>query len=238
MKKDFLKYSMHNLTYKFNNNDNEMPWVMEDEEKIFKKNLKKFPDKMQYWVENPFTYTVNKYGYRCPSFSIKKTKKRLLTVGCSHTFGQAQPENEIWPRIVADELELELYNLGVPGGSSDTVYRVINKWLKVIKPDLIIWFNAPNTLSRHEKFDNDTLYNFGPWQTNGRWHVNDRYQKFYFKKNFHAVKYLTQGIPLLRQDNWAGSQQQYARDLDHRGQLDHSLLALEILGKVKNNDYS
>ena len=30
---------------------------------------------MQYWVETPFTYTVNKYGYRCPSFSIKKTKK-------------------------------------------------------------------------------------------------------------------------------------------------------------------
>ena len=88
------------------------------------------------------------------------------------------------------------------------------------------------------RYINDTLYNFGPWQTNGRWHVNDRYQKFYFKKNFHAVKYLTQGIPLLRQDNWAGSQQQYARDLDHRGQLDHSLLALEILGKVKNNDYS
>lgn len=236
MKKDFLKYSTDDMAFRFNDDDNELSWVTENEKRNFKKNLKKFPNEMQYWVENPFTYTINKYGYRCGSFSIKKTKKRLLTVGCSHTFGQAQPESEIWPRIVADELELELYNLGVPGGSSDSVYRVILKWLKVINPDLIIWFNPPGTLSRHEKFDDRQIYKFGPWKSNGKWHADDSYQRFYFEKNFHAVKYLTQGIPLLRQDNWPVAQKQYARDFDHRGQLDHSLLALEILRKVKDNE--
>jgi|TARA_B110000259_G_scaffold180304_1_gene220901 hypothetical protein len=233
--KNFLKYSQPQFTEVFSADDNQVPWIPMDTLKLFKKNLKKFPTRMSHWVENPFEYTINKYGFRCPSFDDISDTPKLMTVGCSNTFGIGLPEHGIWPRMLADELNLELYNLAVPGGSSDSVYRTIKLWFDKIKPSLIVWFFADSTTSRSEKFDETCIHKFGPWKVDN-WHLNEDYATWYNNKNLEAIKYLIKDTPIIVQTDWTTQDISNARDLQHRGFEDHQLLYKEILRKVKDNE--
>jgi hypothetical protein len=52
-------------------------------------------------------------------------KKRLLTVGCSFTYGEelSDPSTHSWPALLANEFDYELTNLGKCGGSNDYIFR-------------------------------------------------------------------------------------------------------------------
>jgi len=79
---------------------------------------------------------------------------RLITFGCSHTFGQALPDvwNNIrsgpskyaWPQLLADKLNIECVNLGIPGASNKQI------WFRIVKikfePNdivIILWSSQP-----------------------------------------------------------------------------------------------
>lgn len=56
------------------------------------------------------------------------TKRRLLTVGDSFTFGEECPQREqfAYPYLLKEQLGFdEIVNLGLPGGSSDYVFRTV-----------------------------------------------------------------------------------------------------------------
>ena len=234
---EILKYSVYDFANTFINDDNQVNWISSDDKKTFKKNCKRYPNRMKYWIDNSFTYTVNKYGFRCSSFDNLSSRKKLMTIGCSYTFGIGMPEHRIWPRLLAEKLNLELYNLSVPGGSADSAYRTIKIWFNKIDPDLVVWFIPRGTLSRSEKFDKNNIYKFGPWKLD-KWYINKDYQTWMLDKNTEAIKYLIGTTPLIIQTDWADTQISEARDLSHRGFKDHELLYNEILRKVKNNEYT
>jgi len=52
-------------------------------------------------------------------------KQRLLTVGCSFTYGEELPEpsTQSWPALIADNYGYELTNLGLCGASNDYIFR-------------------------------------------------------------------------------------------------------------------
>ena len=81
---------------------------------------------------------------------------RLITFGCSNTFGQALPDvwdyekNEeilnsgpskyAWPQILADKLNLECVNLGLPGASNKEVwFHIVNTEFKKSDIVIILW---------------------------------------------------------------------------------------------------
>lgn len=192
---------------------------------------------MKYWIANPFNYTINKYGFRCGSFDNLSAGKKLMTLGCSHSFGIGMPEHAIWPRLLADRLNFDLYNLSVPGGSADSAYRMIKIWFYKIQPDLVVWFFPPGVRFRCEKFNEDGVFNFGPWRPDP-WYVYEKYARWSNNKNLEAIKYLIKDTPLIVQDSWPSIRHDDARDLDHRGLRDHEFLYQEILRKVENNEYT
>ena len=121
----------HNLT------DNEQPnpnrsntrkysgrWYPMDTEEAYDKHIADGVE-LSYKKED-FYYDVNSTGFRCDDFdTMDFTKKSIIYLGCSHTFGIGLPEEDCWPTIMHNKIQEEhnttynYINLGVPGGGVD-----------------------------------------------------------------------------------------------------------------------
>jgi hypothetical protein len=122
-------------------------WIPMDTEENFNR-LKKegFPNRFD---ANSFNYETNKHGFRCDEFdTIDFTKKSIVYLGCSHTFGIGSPEEDIWCSILHKLLQehyntkFNLINLGVQGGTIDDYLRFI-PYLKKFNPHMIVSFTPP-----------------------------------------------------------------------------------------------
>lgn len=67
-------------------------------------------------------------------------KKRLLTIGCSFTYGEEleDPHTQSWPALIAEEFDYELINLGLCGGSNDYIFRQAIEYTVDDRYDLVI----------------------------------------------------------------------------------------------------
>lgn len=102
--------------------------------------LKKFGfyDKNPDRVTLP-TYTLNKYGYRCSEFNTKED--RIVTLGCSDTFGAYQYQERTWPYLLAKSLGKKVWNLGSAGASIQscyTTFKAIESKIKFSQVFLLI----------------------------------------------------------------------------------------------------
>ena len=86
-------------------------------------------------------YKVNSHGYRCPEWKpMPDGKKNVVVLGCSHTFGQGNADNEHWVHFLSQHYteRLRYWNLGQPGASADKIVRILYGCEKVIDPRIII----------------------------------------------------------------------------------------------------
>ena len=86
-------------------------------------------------------YKVNSHGYRCPEWTTMPSgKKNVVVLGCSHTFGQGNADNEHWVHFLSkhNTNRLRYWNLGQPGASADKVVRILYGSEKIIFPEIII----------------------------------------------------------------------------------------------------
>jgi len=74
----------------------------------------------------------NEYGFRT-STEMKENRNSILCLGCSFTYGQAVEKEESWPEVLGIKSNRDVFNLGRPGGSLDSVYRILNSWLPILK---------------------------------------------------------------------------------------------------------
>ena len=86
-------------------------------------------------------YKVNSQGYRCPEWTpMPDGKKNVVVLGCSHTFGQGNADDEHWVHFLSQHNtnRLRYWNLGQPGASADKVVRILYGCEKVIYPSIVI----------------------------------------------------------------------------------------------------
>jgi len=101
----------------------------------------------------PIHYRFNSRGYRCAEFD-RKADLRVVTLGCSYTFGIGVAEEETFSHLVtrqlADELEVSAvnWNLAIPGASNDYMTRALHLALPVLDPHVVLLFFTH--LSRRE----------------------------------------------------------------------------------------
>ena len=93
------------------------------------------------WVDsdgnlNAPEYIVNKLGYRT---SIEFNDDIPIAVGCSNTFGKGNHEIHTWPFLLSQKINKKIINLGIPGGSMDSSYRVIKWYLQEYNPKEIFF---------------------------------------------------------------------------------------------------
>jgi len=101
----------------------ESKWHSNDKEASYRELLKLFPEYLQYYVDNPFTYTINSSGFRhSENFKEDKSRKVDVFLGCSHTFGIGVPEEKTFCRLFSNKTGRDTINLGIPGAGIDHCY--------------------------------------------------------------------------------------------------------------------
>lgn len=88
---------------------------------------------------------INEQGFRGPSRSVNKSGQyRIFILGDSYTFGAGVEADEAYPAVLErmlnkhlEAIEFEVFNLGMPGGSTDTEYQVLLHYMDY-QPDLVI----------------------------------------------------------------------------------------------------
>jgi hypothetical protein len=92
--------------------------------------------------KSPLTdYKTNSHGYRCPEWTpMPDGKKNVVVLGCSHTFGQGNADDEHWVHHVSQHntTRLRYWNLGQPGASADKIVRILYGCEQLIDPRIVI----------------------------------------------------------------------------------------------------
>ena len=123
--------------------------------------------------------------------------KRLVTFGCSNTFGQGlkdcvadndilkpgpNPSKFAWPQLLANQMKIECVNMAQPGGSNKLIWwRTVN--FEFEPTDLVI-FSATYP-DREMVLENDANVwnNFGPWTHEGQVSRSRAFQKWLTETN-------------------------------------------------------
>ncbi len=87
---------------------------------------------------------INNLGFRGRDSPIqKKSRYRIMALGDSFTFGWGVDIEESWPKVLERnlqrlDLDVEIVNLGKPGGSPGTYADIAEKAIPMLKPDLVV----------------------------------------------------------------------------------------------------
>ncbi len=100
----------------------------------------RIPDTGQTWQ-----YRTNTHGFRGEDFDPRDNRKRVLFIGDSYTFGWAVNQDEVLTEYVEQVLaqppyglEINAYNLGVPGYNTVQEYHLLNKVIEHYAADLVV----------------------------------------------------------------------------------------------------
>jgi hypothetical protein len=198
----------------------ELDWLPMDTRDRYQLNLKnRYHDLEKYgWINSNFTYKFNSRGFRCEEFSNEPS---IVFLGCSITIGIGLPAQHTWPSLVANNLNLKCYNLGIGGCSNDTAFRLAYFWLEKIKPKFVVFCQTFS--ARMEIFSTNGIIGT-PAETVKdfyltHWTGNTHNLHLLQTKNCLAINKLsdTVGAKFIKVDVNQFQYKDYARDLAHPG---------------------
>lgn len=193
------------------------------------------------WTDNSITYKFNSDGFRCNQ-ELTPDSDSIMFLGCSLTAGIGIPNESTWAYQVAEHLGLACYNLGWPGGSPDTVFRMAQYWIPLLKPKQIVCLWPQET--RREIFLNNTIQQQVTMVDDNtcytEWLSDERNYHYQFLKNRLALEHVcsTAGTPLLQlfQDDCdIFNIDHCARDLAHPGIDANTEFAKTIISNLENS---
>lgn len=221
-------------------------WFAADSQEQFAQNLEKQKHLLRIngWLDNSVSYTFNSNGFRCEEFTEDPT---AMFLGCSHTFGLGIPYESTWPYIVAKKLRLKNTNLGYPGTSNDTAFRLAYHYIPIIKPKIVIFLSPSESRLELVKNDIDSVNLLPSNQTPPLIKHNRFISNFYQNwlssdtnlimnkiKNTMAINMLclNQQIKFLSFDSTELKMYDLARDLLHTGIKSNFIFADEVINKL------
>lgn len=253
---------MNQIVYKsiFDHLSNtELEWSQGDTQDRYENNLKKQYSELDRlgWLDKKFTYKLNSQGFRSDEFSKDDS---IMFLGCSYTFGTGLPLENTFAHIVSTRLNLKCYNLGQPGGSNDTTFRLAYGYIPKLKPKIVVLNtiqhlrleliskdsnNNPNLILNYLNTNSyDGFSNFY-----NEWIYNDVNTYMNYQKNLLAIKQLclnfsckfieTDSLKMIVSDSNEGTRrdrielsQDFARDLQHPGVKCNLKYANKILSLI------
>ncbi len=104
----------------------------EDSKESYLDNLKNQPDDW-YYRHNPVSYTYNEFGHRSKSIDDIDLDNYILFTGCSLTVGTGLALEDTYSYLVADELNIDYYNLALGGSGIDILTYNLITWINYTK---------------------------------------------------------------------------------------------------------
>lgn len=226
-------------------------WEGTDSRKRYKHNSREKLHLLELfgWVGVDITYDYNSYGFRCIEFEDKDC---IVFLGCSHTFGSGLHNKNTFADIVATHFNLANYNLGIPGGSMSTCFRLGYYWIPKLKPKYVV-FACPdrsrfsllksNSYEDHLKASNIESREYRDYSRfYKRYLSNDYNLDLDYYKNLYGIKHICSqhNIPIVDfeipklLDSYDDEliDRDYARDLQHRGPKTHKRIADMIVKQI------
>jgi hypothetical protein len=123
------------------------------------------------YSENDIIYRFNHFGYRGSEFDANADVK-VLSIGCSWTFGVGLPQEALFHERFAGRLRSELnlsvvnWNFGLSGASNDYVSRVLHLAVPLLNPDIILIL-FPRIGRREYVAAHDVKINYSPTSQSG-----------------------------------------------------------------------
>jgi hypothetical protein len=93
--------------------------------------------------ETSVEYKLNSLGYRCPEF-IDRGQIRMISIGCSYTYGVGLPQTALFHERFAERLGSEIgtsvvnWNLGSGAVSNNYIARLMHIAVPILKPDIVL----------------------------------------------------------------------------------------------------
>ena len=116
-------------------------WTPDDDILKYEKNKSAgiLPEK--YLDPSVVQYAYNSLGYRTKEFDEFKSGEFIMCIGCSYTEGTGLNNSEVWHHLLGEHFNLPVMNLGLGGGSSDTIALNSVQYVKnkLPKPKLVIF---------------------------------------------------------------------------------------------------
>ena len=92
-----------------------------------------------------WSYQLNADGFRGDEFDVQSNNKRVLFIGDSYTFGWGVDQQEVLPyqleQLLAGPpyaMNVDIYNLGVPGYNTVQEFHLLNQVLDRYSPELVM----------------------------------------------------------------------------------------------------
>ena len=107
---------------------------------------------------------------------IEYNRDSVFALGCSCTWGVGVEREDTWARILQEKIGLPVYNLGVPGGGADSVFRQISRYLPIVQPR-IVCIQTPSDFRREVLLEKSTmkiLHHVSPFSVIGGWNAEER----------------------------------------------------------------
>lgn len=229
-------------------------WWPTDTKELYEKNLQDPQQRAlleQFgWIDADIVYANNSHGFRTVEFDHKEN---FIAVGCSFTYGIGLPQHQVWPELLSQQLGIPVYNLGIPGSSSDTCYRVVKHYVPLLEPKFVVMFEPRR--SRLEIFlDNyqthvcqhDTSHPLDQDLWIKHWQTCEKNQDIQAEKNRDAIAHVchSHGIDFYYyaenywyggiENSFPGIGMSLARDLKHPGASFNRHLAMKMFQDINN----
>ena len=171
-----------------------LSWLPMDTQSLYIDNLRTNRDLLaKYnWIDAEITYQFNDQGFRSEEFDCSRS---ILFLGCSFTMGIGLPYEQTWPYLVATDLALKNFNLGIGGGSNDTAFRLGQYWIPKLLPQVVVWLLSYQ--DRIELLDQTKAHQIlgsDLTETPG-----SDYMKMYVSQNFNGVLNKRKNLLALQQ---------------------------------------
>jgi hypothetical protein len=102
------------------------------------------------WFDATIDYNYNSHGYRSAEFHPGPC---ALALGCSFTEGTGLHIDQTWPSRLSQYLDKKVWNLGVAGSTIDTVFRILDYYIRLLTPSAVFVLIPPKERFEYKNID-------------------------------------------------------------------------------------
>lgn len=229
-----------------------LSWIEEgsDSEAAFIENSKKHKG-LQYYIDNPITYSFNNYGYRTP-YNFKKGDDVNVYLGCSHTMGTGHHLENTWVHQLNEKLDCgHMVNFGQSGRGIENQFRTLYRFKDFFNIKNIFHFqplyNRECFFSKNKEI-NFQIHTPPPYidkNINPQFLVDtfgsDKWMIQKYITNIMAIENIASklGVNYYYEFDWSShpyTDVLQARDLKHHDVVEHMELCNTFYSRFKNLD--